>query len=74
MTSPTNKLFLGSEIRRLRIKHAMTQAELANAIGCKSITITFWETGRLAPKLPNIKKLAQLFGVPVTEFTRFIGD
>jgi len=40
----------GEDIRTLRKKHKLTQAEFAEIIGCRPQTISEWELGLYEPK------------------------
>ena len=55
---------MGEKIRALREAKGMTQAELAEALGLSQPAIVQWETGKNEPTAFNIRRLADLFGVP----------
>ena len=57
----------GNTIKALREKTGRTQAELAEAIGVSSKTISKWETGRGLPDISLMQPLAQALGVSVIE-------
>lgn len=67
-------LTLAAMIKNERTRNAMTQEELATAVGVKVITISFWETGRAVPKAANIKRLSKALKVPVKQLTTFLSD
>ncbi len=50
-------------IRQLRHDHGLTQFELALKIGVQPQSVYLWESGRRVPKVIQIRKLGQLFGV-----------
>lgn len=45
----------------------MTQAEVAKAMGVDQSAVSFWETGKTAPRAGLLVKLAKLYGVTVDE-------
>ena len=51
------------KIRALREAKGMTQTELAEALGVDQTTISTWETGKAAPTMFNLQRLADLLGV-----------
>ena len=51
---PTNS----SSIARLRIERGLTQAQLAERIGCPQQTVTRWETGNNLPSTRYLMKIA----------------
>ena len=57
-----------NSIRRLRFEHGeMTQAELADRIGMTRQTIAAIEQGKYSPSLEAAFRIAQVFGVTITE-------
>lgn len=48
-----------STIARLRIERGLTQAQLAELVGCTQQSITRWETGARAPGMKSMIKLSQ---------------
>ncbi len=50
-------------IRELRHDCGLTQFELALKIGVQPQSVYLWESGRRVPKVAQIRKLGQLFGV-----------
>ncbi len=57
------KLSLSSNISRLRKEHAMTQEQLAEALGITFASVSKWERGVATPELNLIAGMADLFGV-----------
>jgi putative transcriptional regulator len=65
---------IANNIRRLRFEHAeMTQADLADRIGMTRQTIAAIEQGKYSPSLEAAFRIAQVFGVPITEVFRWEG-
>lgn len=55
----------GNRIKELRIKHGLSQAELAEKIGVKDNTICQYEKGKRHPNNETWKKLADCFSVSI---------
>ena len=51
---------LGQAIRTLRIKHAMTQTQLAERCG---VTVCSIETGKTYPQKTTLRLLCEVFGI-----------
>ena len=58
---------LASRLRLLRRERHMTQEQVASALTLQRSTYAYYETGRTMPKLGNLIRLAELFGV-TTDF------
>lgn len=58
-----NKQILGQNIKDYRQLRGMTQAQLADAIGCASSTIAMYETGKREPDMDTIEAIADIFNV-----------
>lgn len=48
-----------------RVKHDMTQEELAEKIGASNSQVSSWESGRNIPSIPYLRKMSCLFGVSI---------
>lgn len=59
-----------NELRVLRARHELSQAELAGKLGVSRQTINAIETGRYDPSLSLAFKIASLFGQPVEQIFR----
>lgn len=59
-----------SAIARLRIDRGLTQARLAEMIGCPRQTIARWETGARVPRLTYLVKLSRALGCSLDEFAQ----
>lgn len=55
---------LGEELRRWRIRHGLTQTDLALRLGCPQASISRIERGIKSPTLRTLEKLKQA-GVPI---------
>ena len=62
-----NTYVTGTTIKQLRESRKMTQAELAEAIGISSKTVSKWETAKGLPDISLLQPLAQALGISVIE-------
>ena len=53
---------MGEKLRAARQRAGMTQAQLAEAIGCKQKDVSRWEAGQIEPGVLTVKKMAQALG------------
>ena len=58
-----NNSVLAERLKGLRKKAGITQSELAYLIGVHETTIRRWESGKVTPRMDEIKKLAQALNV-----------
>ena len=54
-------------IPELRASRGMTQLQLANAVGVTPSAVFGWEAGRSVPKVPQLRKIAEVFGVKMDD-------
>ncbi len=59
------KLFVASNIIRLRTEAGMTQSELGEKLNYSDKTISKWERGEAIPGVTALKQMADIFGVTV---------
>lgn len=52
-------------IKELRLKHDITQSELANLCGVHQTAVSQWENGRTLPDKQTLMKLSEIFSVSV---------
>ncbi|GGI38997.1 helix-turn-helix transcriptional regulator [Mammaliicoccus stepanovicii] len=57
---------LSEQISLLRTKNGWTQQKLADELQVSKQSISYWETGRKAPKMKKIEEMAKLFNVSVS--------
>ncbi len=63
---------LSKNIQKYRKQMNMSQKELADAVGAKSLTtVSSWERGANAPDIETICKLCEVFKIPVSELIGF---
>lgn len=56
---------IGNAIKNLRLKHFMTQVQLAKKLGVTQSAVASWELGRTCPKTKRAQMLAVIFNVPL---------
>jgi transcriptional regulator with XRE-family HTH domain len=66
---PTGQVYIDRNIRYLRRRHGWSQEELGTRIGLNRGNIASYENGTAEPKICNLLKLAQLFGVSILDIT-----
>lgn len=54
-------------IKRARMGAGLTQAQLAQAAGVSSITVSRWERGSSEPRLHQFRRLADAAGVAISD-------
>ena len=57
---------ISKKIRILRKNREWTQAQLADALSISESTVQKWEVDKNAPPVSEIKRLAEVFYLPVT--------
>lgn len=50
-------------LKAARVNAGLTQAEAAERIGVSKEVIGNWERGKTFPKIPNIKKIEEVYGM-----------
>lgn len=56
-----------NQLKQHRLRHALTQEDLANAVGVSRQSINSIERGRYIPSLPLALKFARLFDCTIDE-------
>lgn len=54
-------------LRYFRRKAGYTQTRLAKAIGVDQSAISYWESGKIEPRMKNVLKLSRLLGCSMEE-------
>ncbi len=54
---------IGDNIRRLRLRHGLSQAELGAIAGVTDKAVSTWETGTKEPRMGAIQKIADHFHI-----------
>lgn len=60
---------LGRRLNALRKQRRLTLAQVSEAVGVAPSQLSFIENGKREPKLSTVQKLAELYGVSLTELT-----
>ena len=53
---------IGDHIRKMRLDLGLYQKDVANLIGVKTETITYWEKNRVEPRISFIPKIIEFLG------------
>lgn len=61
------KVIVAQMIEHYMRKHGYTMKELGDKLGKSEATISYWIKGRNNPKIGDIQKMADLFGVTIEE-------
>ena len=59
-----------NRIKELREKARFTQAEVAEYLGVKRVTVAQWERGENKPRVDTLIKLSKLFKVTTDDLLR----
>jgi transcriptional regulator with XRE-family HTH domain len=66
---------VGCRVRELREARSMSQQELASKMSTSQSTIARLEAGGVDPKLSTVRRVAEVFGIPITVFEdRIVAD
>lgn len=60
--------------REARERAGLTMADAANALGVTKAAISVWENGKNNPLLENLRKMAQLYGVSISQLEEASGE
>ncbi|MCO6480892.1 MAG: helix-turn-helix transcriptional regulator [Phaeodactylibacter sp.] len=66
----TSIIFLQQNLRLLRKQLKLSQEELANRVGLNRGNIASYENGTAEPKICNLLKIANLFGISIIDITQ----
>ena len=58
---------LGAQLRELRERNGWRQADVADRVGTAAGRVSQWETGAITPSLPILQKVADAFGLELSE-------
>jgi len=61
------KIFIGNNIKSIRLENKLTQKEFGEKLGFSARTISDWELGNTEPDLTTIKNIVNIFGVDYQE-------
>ena len=60
-------MYIGRNIRELRLKHGYTQEQLADRLGVSYQAVSKWETNANTPDISLIPEISKLFGVMIDD-------
>ena len=60
----------GGGLKAFRKQKKISQAELAEAVGVHTGTVSHWENGRQMPNTATMQKVAEFLGVPTESFVK----
>lgn len=63
----------GATLRRLRQWLGLHQREVAEALGLSPAAYAFWENGRTELRLSDVRRLAEIFEIPLATLLRSLG-
>lgn len=63
-----NSLTIADKLRTLRKAKGYTQQDVADAVGISRAAIGGYEIGRRSPRLPDLQKMAEFYGVGLDYF------
>jgi len=66
--------WIGSRIRHIRVMKNMTQEELAQRMGTQRPAVSNWENAINIPSLPTLRKMGDIFGVPIRSLLEADGE
>ncbi|MBR2621176.1 MAG: helix-turn-helix transcriptional regulator [Clostridia bacterium] len=61
------ELLIGYHIKRLRLKHGLTQREMAEHLRVSAQAVSKWEAGLNYPDITLLRPIADLLGVTLDE-------
>lgn len=50
-----------------RTKCGLSQAEVGKSVGVSDAAVSMWETGKTLPRVPMLRRVAELYGCTVDE-------
>jgi putative transcriptional regulator len=56
---------VGNQLKELRVKLGLTQAQLAEAVGLARVSIISIETGRYLPTIETALRISEALGEPI---------
>lgn len=68
-TKEEDAAVISFNLKRLLADKGVTQVDLAKAIGENPTTVNMWIKGRTIPRFPKFAKIADYFGVKVSDIT-----
>jgi transcriptional regulator with XRE-family HTH domain len=63
-------VYVGDNLKKLRVLNALTQAELAQIAGLTPAAVARIERNEAEPRMPTLRKLAEALGVDPAELVK----
>jgi transcriptional regulator with XRE-family HTH domain len=70
----SNRILIAKFIREQRESFGWSQRELGRRLGCPQATVHLWESEKSTPDTDNLAKIANLFGLTLSELFKLIED
>ena len=70
LASMESVVYVGDNLKKLRVLNALTQAELAQKAGLTLAAVARIERNEAEPRMTNLRKLAEALGVEPHELVR----
>ena len=67
-----NEHSIGYLVHHYRTLKAFSRIEFAKEVGVSPQTVFYWETNQRKITMPHIRRIAEVLGVDVTEFTQYL--
>ena len=58
---------IGENIKKERLQKKLSQSSVANILGVSQDAVSLWELNKRTPTIPDLLKLANLFGISLEE-------
>ena len=55
---------IAENIKKIRLEHGLSQAELGKIAGVSDKAVSTWELGTKIPRMGAVEKMANYFGIP----------
>ena len=68
MDKKTYSKFLGQYLKQIRIEKGMSQSDLSAVLGNNFQNVSAMERGEFTPTIHTVHKIAQAFGMSLSEF------
>lgn len=54
-------------LKAARVNAGLTQAKAAERLSINRVTLINWESGKVSPKLVNVQRMCQLYGISIED-------
>lgn len=73
MIRPAPKKVVARRLKKLRIRHKLTQVQVAAIAKCQQPTVCSWEAGKFRPSFDALVRLSRFYKVPVEDLA-YVGS